>query len=58
MAYLALVLITAMVLAISKGFVLKRRACPVAVREIPKSAMDVSAGFGLLVLRLGRVRVQ
>ena len=44
--------------AVSKHFVYKRRAGEAAVREIPKSAMAVSAGFGLLMLDQGRVRVQ
>ena len=47
-----------MMFAISKDFVLKRRAWPVAVREIPQNAMAAPAGFGLLMLELGRVGVQ
>ena len=44
--------------AVPVDFVLKRRAATVAVREIPQSAMAVSAGLGALMLDQGRVGVQ
>ena len=48
-------LATTTVFAVSAGFVCKRRAWEVAVREIPKIVMAVSAGFGLVMLDQGRV---